>query len=323
MTKEDANIDNEIRLRESWVERFLISAKTSLGVGVIGLVVSIISLFLQNWAVATATIVATGALTVSAGVLRFYSKQVYERSQIEVEHAKRMAELARRNLLDSVEALHLFVHNVRDQVALVHTRTGQLLDELERDKDWTRFVQEFLRMRDNSLHLILNDLLRVFAPLLPPGAQPWAAIRLLTKKNGQVGIYETLLRTGSVNPDRHLRSEGIPEDQGLPSFLREQHRLGHGIVVLGVGRSPGIWKPMENDARGEDKNIIVGPVFLKSKEPSEMAMILFVNSPRENVFCEDHVPFMKCCTDTLSMWLCAVTALCPSVTMDAANGSKG
>jgi hypothetical protein len=312
-----------LSVHSDYLERFFVSAKASAVIGVVGSTCTIVFGFRQDWQLAVAVILSTITLILAGAVLRFYSRQVRARYQAACEQMAASADESKRTYLDCVEALHLFVHNVRDEVAHIHSRMGDLLDHLEQKPDWQQFVAEFLRMRDNSLQLVLNDLLRVFVPLLPSGARPWAAIRVLTKISGGVGIYETRLRVGSVNPDRHVNSQGIREDEGLPAYLREQHRLGRGIIILGPERPPEIWEPMRNDMRAEDSNIIVGPVFLKSIQPWAMAMILYVNSPDKNVFSDHHIPFMKCCTDTLSMWLFAITALCPSVNMTEEAGSKG
>ncbi len=290
---------------EAWIvstEKKIISPFFANIVGLLGLFFTIVFAIKQDWKLAVACIIPSLGFIVAAWFVRFYSRQTsrYYESQLANEQKEFNRQL--QHHLDAAEALHKFVHKARNKVSEFKERTKQLIEHTSQNKsgestDFGWFKGELLQTRDSFFCELLEDMVRVFSPFLPPGSRPWAAIREISKNKE----YVTRMRAGSVNHDRKLKSQGVREDEGLPRYLREQHEIGEGIVILGKERSPDIWKPMVNDTRGDDTSTMVGPIFLKSRVPYEMPMILYLNSPSEGVFNGKLKPYMRVCTDTLSM----------------------
>lgn len=163
-------------------------------------------------------------------------------------------------------------------------------------------------MNSRTTFAPLEKVLRLFEAVVVNPNDLWVALRMLTEAPDGSRAYKTLVRVGGVGHDREPRSVPIPEDKGLPKFLRSQYDAGRGIVILGKKRKSQHWVKTYNDARKEDVNVMAGPVVLKSSdgtadnEKKEMFMILYVNSPNEDVFVDDYRDYLRVCTDTLSMF---------------------
>lgn len=290
-------------------------------IGVVGGMCTIVFSISRDWQLAIATIISVGGLILAASIVRFYTRQVYIRYNSWFEYQKKQLEFqlerGREQFQDTLqnthvatEALHKFIHHTRDSAASFINDAQESLERLRKHRDFQQYTLEVLRARDNFLYKLLEEMIRVFVPLVPPGSQPWAAIREI-HTNGDAAVYKTLLRAGPVSPDRYQTSEGIRQDEGIADYLRQQHRLGKDVVILGKDRSQEIWKVMANDALGEDKNTIAAPILLKSKsrKPYEMPMILYMNSPFEDVFNETHTPYMRCCADVFSILIGMITSV--------------
>lgn len=104
----------------------------------------------------------------------------------------------------------------------------------------------------------------------------------------------------------------------MPSDLRHEWEHGKGIVIHRSGH----WQPSPNDALGEDLDIIAGPIIVVAEKPA-MAMILSVNSFKPDVFSDEHKPFMRCCTDVLSMFLNIVSLSVEQIQLKEPQPEKG
>ncbi len=203
-------------------------------------------------------------------------------------------------------ALHDFIHCARDEAILYLAARKRLLRQWVANAISIELLQQHL-IEEFEKHLtaISQKILKLFETVT--GQQKlWVAIRQIDEKDSE-RFYRTILRVGKVTQDRAPKSAWIPENYGLPAFLRSEYDNGRGIVILGKNRKSHQWMATANDGRGEDKNIVAGPVIVKSlseaTEKKEMLMILYVNSPVEGCFADSHRDFMRCCTDTLSMFL--------------------
>lgn len=281
------------RLASSSFEKMLLSPWFSVYSGVLGTTLTVVGLVMQMGVVAISILVVFGFISLGSILARQYARRVRNR-----------AEQTITRIHATFESLHLYIHNARDHAVAFLDAQERLLDAEEQraSVEPSTFVVEIHRHIEQLLRDLAEDMLRIFHPLLPPDSAPWIAIREIRKSKHGPSEYHTLIRVGPVNGDRKASSEPIKEDQGLPRYLRQQHSLGKGIVILGQERGADRWRATPNDTRDEDKCVMAGPVFLKCITPPEMTMILYVNSPKKEVFDERHVPLMKCCTDVLSMF---------------------
>ncbi len=117
--------------------------------------------------------------------------------------------------------------------------------------------------------------------------------------------YVTFVRAGEYNPNREAVSEPVSENEGLPKALRDLHARGRGIIIVPSEKPADIWRPMRADERREDMSVMAGPIILKGapKSGEQMPMVLYLNSPTPDVFGSDLEPYMKCCTDSISLVL--------------------
>ncbi len=300
----------------NFVEKCLLSPFFSIIITVFGVVCTIVFGLAQNWQLVLTSVVCTGSIVLSAIILRFYSRQVFYRYDLQYKHHKQQLQRTNQQSLDAIEALHKFIHRSRDGTAIFVNTAQNIWTHFEANKDIGQYLREFSQARDLLLTQMLEEMIRIFVPLLPIGSQPWSAIRTIREEDN-ARVYKTLLRAGPVDHGREQTSRGFHEEQGIARYLREQHALGKGIVILGQNRPPEVWEVLPNDSRGEDKSVIVGPVFFKLRQPYEMPMILFMNSPKEDVFSENHKPYMKCCTDLFSMLLSVIVPFLMPIGSDA------
>lgn len=207
--------------------------------------------------------------------------------------------------------MHDFIHSARDEAVHYLDDRKRLLKELVTNPDPMVLSQHLNSAFEGRLGNISLKILKLFETVTGQ-RDLWVALRILDERGGE-RKYKTIVRVGAVNADRSTTSVSIPEGEGLPSYLRKEYGAGRGIVVLGKARKQDQWITTVNDSRKEDQSVMAGPVIIKSvanrDEKKEMAMILYVSSPTADCFGDPHRDFMKCCTDTLSMFLSLASQL--------------
>lgn len=228
-------------------------------------------------------------------------------------------------LSTAVEELHKFIHIARDDAIQFMAEFERAFDEAFAvrggDIDWFlhKMQDEFKRYIANIAHKIVP----VFDALVGRPRGTWVAIRLI-EQSEQRRAYKTIARAGNVNPGRENSTCPIPEDAGLPRLLRQKYDTGKGIVRIG-DRTATNWYATSNDDRHEDRSVLAGPIMVKARDPdgnqkrSEMFMILYVNSPRENEFQEIDEEFVRCCTDTLSLFFSMAWKMLPDIQVNREN----
>jgi hypothetical protein len=285
-------------------------------VGVVAAFTTIVFGFRQDWILFVSVLLVFLAFEGMSGWLWWHRKQVRQRLDMDRasfavrEQALRSEMRSQRgSQIAAIDALHFFIHSCRDSTTELKKRFSAICDHskepqqrLEESRDSaTRFFQE-----------VLGRMLDVFRPLIPAGKDGpvplWAAIRQIQNISGK-NCFVSIARQGEVNPDRCHTSEPIPENEGLPKALREAYDNGKGILIIPKEREGSLWRATPNDGRNEDLSVMAAPIVLKTEEPWPMVMILYLNSSVENAFADELKPYMKCCADTLSTVLNALTAI--------------
>jgi len=270
----------------------------------------ILNLAYVSWPLAVAAFVLAGSLFGSSWIIQFYVRQIWKaeqskRTELEskIKQSQRAASAIAGSRHRAADNLHLFIHQTRDLACEMKRQYEALYYSGDDPKAQLIATGETAK---RFFDTILNRIVAVFRPLVDSnGPNPvaiWAALREIKEVNGR-NVYVTFARAGDYNPNREATSEPVSEDEGLPKKLREFHRAGKGIVIVPKGKPGEYWKPMRNDERAEDESVVAGPIILKgvSTDRDEMPMILYLNSPSQHVFQRHHEPYMKCCTDTVSM----------------------
>lgn len=219
-------------------------------------------------------------------------------------------------------ALHDVIHCARDEAVLLLAANDKLIKELVAVGQDGLFLQHLSTEFEVHLRNVLQKVLRLFE-IVTGQKDLWVALRILDKQGGSQ-VYRTLSRVGKVTDDRRQRTSAVPETVGLPAFLRSEYDAGRGIVILGKSRKKSQWIKTPNDCRKEDASVMAGPIIIKTVasgvEKKEMLMILYVNSPTEGCFAEYHKDFLRCCTDTLSLYLSLALQVQPRIRLSASGG---
>jgi len=323
MERENTKLaSGEIKINPSLVEQALRSPEVATTIAIVGTVVAIVLALRDDWSLTVATLACSFALSVPGPIINFYARRLREqyeldskrlREQHEIElltSRKKLEEINERNA-EATEALHKYVHRARDCAAqFVSTYELLLTKSAKGETDSTKCEGEFRKLiRGDFLRPMLEEMLRVFYPLVPHNANLWAAIRELQPDADGKHYYRTIVRAGAVNQDRAVTSEPVLETDGLPSHLRREHSQGSGIVLLSKKRPSDKWRATKNDERNEDVDVMAGPIFLKRTLVPEMIMILYLNSPRAGALSDEHKVYMKCCTDVLSMFFNTISSV--------------
>lgn len=275
--------------------------------GLFGAIATGISLLQTNWTVAVVAGVVTILLIGGPWLLRWHRRQIASRVNLILQQKNRAFSQFRANTIAAVDALHLFIHTCRDSVIELKNRYAAIsthaADERER-------VQEAQDIAKRFFEDVLERMIDVFRPLVPSVVEGcpvnlWTAMREVRKINGK-NCYVTFVRRGAHNPDRDISSEAVPEDMGLPKALRQAYKNGTGILIIPAEKPNMLWTSMRNDARKEDLSIMAAPIILKTTDPWQMAMILYLNSPTAGVLDDSLKPYIKCCADLLSTVLNAL-----------------
>lgn len=257
--------------------------------------------------------------------LRTYVRtKIFYKSESEI-HALVKAKLSEmregQSTNDAMNRLHFFIHATRDQaVRYVEAHRRIWTKFVEGQNNGTQMTVDSLQKEISGAfreHLgqTLGEVRSLFESLTGRRGKIWVAVREFYR-DGKTREFRTLLRVGekNLNEQRRQHSVSIPEDQGLPQFLKRQYEAGNGIVRLGTKR-PDRWVRSRNDQLSQDKSVMAGPIIVKSwsekeiRERRELYMILYVNSPVANVFCEHHEDYLRCCTDALSLFCSLVNQM--------------
>ncbi len=207
---------------------------------------------------------------------------------------------------DSLRTLHEFVHTARDEAIEYVSKFEHLLREFLTHQDAKQLDESVNKEFHAYMERMLAKLHEVFEVALGHPHNLWVAARMFQVLPSKSG-FKTVARAGSYSAKRSESSEVIPEDRGLPEYLRQQYKNGSGIVRL-TSRTGKKWMKTSNDRYKEDRSILAGPIIIKTKRfpkdpvARELFMILYVNSPGEDVFLEIHEDMLRCCTDVLSLF---------------------
>lgn len=280
--------------------------------GIISGVVTIVTAIIADWRLAIMCGVVGVALIGAYLVSRAWRREFEQRVSRATDFYNSLAVIRAQERAESAavaEALHSFIHHARDQACKHYREFSALVSQIQEIQDRGEngaasalFNNGKSGLKTSYLTLALERLVDVFAKLTPPDACVWTALRVVRYNPvSSRHEYVTLVRAGEVSSDRGDTSEPIAEDDGLPRELRQQHRSGHGIIIVNGSKRPDWWRPSHNDLRGDDQSIMAGPIFSKAVVPHELVMILTVNSRLPDVFSERHISYMKCCTDVLSL----------------------
>jgi len=199
------------------------------------------------------------------------------------------------------EHLHSLIHATRDQ-SIRHQKAVW--------EAWQSFLEsailqdEFMQTIRSSLRQALTEtfphLHTLLSSAIPVGNPIWLCLRSSCQNEAGETVYRTLYRHGLHPDDRDTNSEDIPEDDGLPKFLKKSWQQGQGVVFIRK-RSRDKWFPTKNDCRNQDKIVMAVPVFAKHKSPPIMTCVLTLNSPMPVAFGQGQAAYMKCASDLLSM----------------------
>ena len=212
----------------------------------------------------------------------------------------------------AVERLHDYIHSARDQATYFIQQYRRAVEELAEHQKIEVFSTTVRELQRQYLRAVLSDLLHVFQAITGGKADVWIAIRA-AEGEGQNRRYSTLIREPAAYDSRDDLSVPIPEAEGVVKYLRERMDQGKPILrfdqnVNSKGkckRNKGQWLQCPNDKRRDDQSSLIAPVCRRVSEGNggkrEVAMILFVNSPKETAFTDEATPFLKCCSDVLSI----------------------
>lgn len=206
----------------------------------------------------------------------------------------------RQAVLKAVESIHDIIHLARDELASLEALLSQSGEAADLN------VQEKI---NKALTGLLEKIVEIFTHLIrQEDPKLWCALRRIDNSS-QTGEYRTIIRVGEMSADRSASSLAIPEDKGLAKALRDQVRKSQPIMNIDREKKPPFWLVGPNDQLGEDLSILVAPVFFHTQGQRHMTFILFICSPQSKIFSlAKHGSFMKCCSDILSMFVCAATA---------------
>lgn len=194
---------------------------------------------------------------------------------------------------------HSFVHAARDLLV-------KMLPQLTTVRDRTTFIIPDSYHAD--LRKILDHMAAMFKMLSPEGVKVFAAIRERRGSRSKPD-YKTILRSGDCdNFAREAGTRMLNYSTKMVQSLKDSFSKKNDCVLLtGIGCDD--WEQdLPNNARGEDKSVLLGAVFSKnwsqSKEryvPETLEWIVSIAADREGVFTENHKSLMKCFNDVFSI----------------------
>jgi hypothetical protein len=163
-----------------------------------------------------------------------------------------------------------------------------------------------LESNGHKIVSLLERVVELFEPLVPPGTRVWACIRDRRADD----CYYTFARAGRYNPNRAVSSRPLHKNNSrVIQRLKDNFRF-NGVCVLITGSTlgPEMWEGKENDRYGEDKSVMLGAVLTKSWDAQKrdwsnpkLAWTIGVCADRENAFSETHIPLMQLCVDMFSL----------------------
>lgn len=243
---------------------------------------------------AAIALVKVGLIRAQAEVQK-YAKQIQKQLEKQANH-----QVSR--LLEAAECLHDYIHSARDRAPWLRKQRAEALEQyIFTHQDPEQCEAEIREILQKYFQTILSDLCKIFQAQSKNGAKVWIAIRRVEGENGRK-VYKTLAREPARYDSRSSTSEGIPENCGLPKYLRNQLERGDGVIYFADSRTRGRnrWMKTANDERSEDKSQLVAPICKMTDGEREVAMILYVNSTEPKAFPDTAKPFLKCCSDVLS-----------------------
>jgi hypothetical protein len=153
---------------------------------------------------------------------------------------------------------------------------------------------------------LLERLVELFQPLVPPGTKVWASIRDRRADD----CYHTFARAGLYNQSRKYTSIPLHKDSSrvILKLKDSVDWRGECVMVTGSTMGPEMWEGKKNDLYGEDKSVLLAAVLTRSwhshtgqwTEP-KLAWIIGISADRENIFSTLHVSLMKQCVDMFSL----------------------
>ena len=154
--------------------------------------------------------------------------------------------------------------------------------------------------------ILLERMVELFQPLVPPGTKLWASIRDRRADD----CYHTFARAGRYNPNRQNTSTPLHEDRSrvVKGLMDNYINIKDCVMITGSGQGQAVWEGKENDVYGEDRSVLLGAVFTGSWDRqnikfvnNKLAWIVGISADRENAFSKMHIPLMKQCVDMFSL----------------------
>ena len=201
---------------------------------------------------------------------------------------------------------HNLMHQVRDACVKILPHASEYSSPPILDPDYLARPNPILEKNKDQIVSLLERLVELFQPLVPPGTKLWASMRDRRADD----CYHTFARAGLYNQSRKYTTVPLHKDKSrVVTKLKDSvDYLGECVVVTGSTLGPDMWEGIKNDLYGEDKSVLLAAVLTrtwsrqqeKMTEP-KLAWIIGISADRENAFSSLHVTLMKQCADMFSL----------------------
>ena len=201
---------------------------------------------------------------------------------------------------------HQMMHEVRDTCVKMLPPVEVYSAPLTTDADNLARPNHILAKNKDQIVILLERMVELFLPLVPPGTKVWASIRDRRADD----CYHTFARAGRYNPNRQYTSVPLHKDKSrVIKRLKDNYEdMGDCVMITGSSQGQAVWERRENDTYGEDKSVLLGAVLTRSWDRQsnkcikpKLAWIVGISADQENAFSKMHIPLMKQCVDMFSL----------------------
>jgi len=234
--------------------------------------------------------------------------QLQSEQRIAAAEAKivKQRDLENIKLEEFMERNHAFFHQARFSLLRILANYSSMLGAFSLDPKARQSMSTFFMHKAilEEMSGLVGMIPRIFETLIGPQASLWAAIR-----EDEDGQFHTRFRTGQHSVHRAENSQPFSANEGIAKLIRWQiANQSDCVVILNRSRYTQAYIQSPNDKFGEDRSVIAGPIHIyhpsRTDHPQrEMAMLLYLNSPQDDIFNAVHKATFKCLIDTLSMVL--------------------